>query len=131
MRARVLSVLVAGAFLILGPVPAASAAPADAGTTNLGDCDFDLDRPSILDRDREDQYEDNDSEDLLGELLSRLYDPESDDDGYQGLDNPSRDLLGNLLGDDEDRDEDFDTNNLLVDGFLSLLCEGDDDEDED
>lgn len=129
VRARVLSVVVAGSVLILGPVPSAAAEPVDGGT-DLGVCESELVRPEIVDRDVQ-KKRDRDERSI--DLLPAVYTPNNDDEDY-------RPVRGGLFDDGDESDSDerrsakrtpedrkrdakrFDTNNLSVDGGLSLIC---------
>lgn len=134
MRARVLSA-VAGAVLILGHVPSAAAEPVDAGGTDLGDCQTELVRPEIVDRDVAKKREKREKRERGVDLVPTVYTPSTDEQ-----DEDYRPLRGGLLGDEGTDGSDergsakrtakeptadskrVDTNNLSVEGGLSLIC---------
>lgn len=120
MRIRILTAVV-GAVFILGPASAASAVSLEDGLTNLGNCDTDAARPEVTDRDVEEKTEKADRG-----LLPDVYTPGMGSDSDSGY----RPLRGGLFADREDRPArsgndkaERDTNNLDLDGGLSILCD--------
>jgi hypothetical protein len=138
VRARLLSVVVAGAVVVLGPVPAASAAPADVEVVTL--CDTQLDRPEVADRDMKKQKksekksEKRSSKRGVLKALPEVHtpDPDSDEDYRPLRGGPFRYTDDDGDGWDDSRVESrksdrknkkrFDTNNMSVDGALAAIC---------
>lgn len=108
MRARILLAVV-GAVVVLGPVSSASAYSLEDGLTKLAGCDTDAARPEVTDRDVDEKAEDRG---LIPDVYTPAMGSDSDED--------YRPLRGGLFaGEDPDG---RDTNNLDLDGGLSILC---------
>lgn len=127
MRARKL-IAVVGAVFVLGPVSSASAVSLEEGITNLGNCDTDVAPPEVSDRDADSKAEKAADRSLIPDL----YTPGMGSGSGSGED--YRPLRGGLFADREDRPtksgktaksagDERDTNNLDVDGGLSILCD--------
>lgn len=122
MRARILTAVV-GAVFVLGPVSSASAVSLEEGLTNLGNCDTDVQRPEVTDRDVDKKAEKTEKADRS--LIPDVYTPGMG----SASDGDYRPLRGGLFSDDEERPAtsgkdaaERDTNNLDLDGGLSILC---------
>ena len=137
VRARVLIAGVAGAVLILGPVPSASAAPVDAKVTTV--CDPELERPDVVDRDTDRKRDKRDRDEHSTRIVPDVYTPRTDADSDD--DEDYYPLRGGLFGEGDsddgwddsradhrtsdkgkDKKKRFDTNNMSVDSALALIC---------